>query len=590
MLEELYSSKAIIKTGLYASVVATFLSMSYNELFPTPGYITNALLVQISQQLANNSQSAANLTSISQFTPTGSAIRVNVTWILSLVLSLIAALNASSFQQWSRRYLQLTQHSRHRVAPHKRARIRAYMYHGTQSFKMYRTFESMPVLLHLSIFLFFAGLIDFFGNANTTIGFFISVVISAYTVAYLAMTLSPNIYPNCPYITPLTEISWRFSQRLILITLCFIRGLEDALPTFLFSGRLPTSQPTPEQSWWMQWRNTVKAQIDERRTWLKLGLRHSIMHIATEAPQTADEHALSWTLTVLDDDREFEDFVAHVPGFFESTSVPHASTTMLSLMGNQASHPEQFDPVLGSRISDLLETCVQGASALGEEMRRNRLRVCMRTLWYFANEYNQPAHTTVLPSYVCKRFADPEMTRRIQSEEDLAAHLIGCCFSSLIVRKLTQDIRSRTNQFLPGRATEAELSSIAAILGKTNAEVETLIDQPSAISLAIIYSLTSGEMNTLVEKKVPSEVQDILFKTLDILFADDPLAPSNAQLAPDLVAVFQETTPLGRRLRYRYLKFRVDRLRRAIEGLSVVHDEVEVEGLDMPEPTVSLDH
>ena len=572
-----------MKTGLYASVIATFLSMSYNELSSTPGNITNALLVQISQQLANNSQSAANLTSISQFTPTASAIRVNLTWFLSLVLSLFAALNATLFQQWSRRYLELT---RHRVAPHKRARTRAYMYHGIESFKMSRAVKAMPVLLHLSIFLFFIGLIDYLLNLNTTIGFWIFGVISAFTVFYLALTLSPSIYLNCPYSTPLSEISWRFSQRLFLITLYFIRGLEESLPTFLFSGRHPTNQLTPEQNWWTQWRNTVKARIDERRKWLRLGLRHSIMHIATEAPQTTDEHALSWTLTVLDDDREFEDFVARVPGFFESTSVPNAPSTMLSLMDVQASHPEQFDPVLGSRINDLLETCVLGASALREEMRRNRLRVCMRSLWYFANEYNKRAHRTPLPAYVCKAFANPEMTRRIQSEEDLAAHLIGCCFSSLIVRKLTQDISSRTNQ-VP-RITEAELLSIAAILGKTNAEVETLIDQPSAISLAIINSLTSGEMNTLVEKRVPSEVQDILLKTLDILFADDPLGPPNAQLAPNLVAVLQETTPLGRRLQAPDL--RVDNLRRAIEGLPVVHEEVEVVGLAMPEPMVSLDH
>src|ERR1700744_1766030 len=228
-----------MKTGLYASVVATFLNISYNELSSTPGNITNALLVQISQQLANNSQSAANLTSISQFTPTASAIRVNLTWFLSLVLSLFAALNATLFQQWSRRYLELT---RHRVAPHKRARAREYMYHGTKSFKMSRAVKAMPVLLHLSIFLFFIGLIDYLLNLNTTIGFWIFGVISAFTVFYMALTFSPSIYLNCPYSTPLSEISWRITQRLSLITLYFIRGLH----TFL-SGWHPTNQLTPEQ-------------------------------------------------------------------------------------------------------------------------------------------------------------------------------------------------------------------------------------------------------------------------------------------------------------------------------------------------------
>jgi hypothetical protein len=579
---ELYPSKAIIvKTGLFSSVIASFLSVSYNELSPSPGNITNALLVQISQQLGNNSQSAApvTLTGIGQFTPSGSAIRVNLTWFLSLVLSLVAALNATLFQQWSRRYLELT---RHRVAPHKRARTRAYMYHGIESFRMSRAVKAMPMLLHLSIFLFFAGLIDFLWNTNTFIGFWIFGVISVFTILYFALTLSPSIYLNCPYSTPLSEISWRFAQRLFLIMLYFIRGLENSLPTFLFSGRIPTNQPTPEQGWWTQWRNTVKARIDERRKWLKLGLRHSIMHNATDAPQTTDEHALSWTLTVLDDDREFEDFVARVPGFFDSTSVPNASSTMLSLMDVQASHPEQFDPVLGSRINDLLETCVSGASALREELRRNRLRVCMRTLWYFAKEYNRPTTTTSLPTYVRKTFASPEMTRRIQSEEDVAARLIGRCFSSLVVKKLTQDISTHPDR--DPLVKQAQVSCIATILDKRDEDVLDLLGQPpDAICLANIVSLTKV-METLTKEKVPSEVQDIFIKTLAVLFADDPLAQPNAELPPDLVALFQDTSPLGRRLRAPDL--RVDQLRRAIEELSVVRDEVEVTGLATP----GLDH
>ncbi|KAF8256494.1 hypothetical protein EI94DRAFT_1822633 [Lactarius quietus] len=138
--------------------------MSYNELSPNAANTMNALLAQISQQLVNisNSQSAATVTvtltgiNSEQFTPSASAIRVNLTWFLSLVLSIVAALNATLFQQWSRRYLELTWH---RVAPHKCARTRAYMFHGIESFKMSRMVKAMPVVLHLSIFLFFVSLI-----------------------------------------------------------------------------------------------------------------------------------------------------------------------------------------------------------------------------------------------------------------------------------------------------------------------------------------------------------------------------------------------------------------------------------------------
>src|SRR6266702_3830698 len=87
-----------------------------------------------------------------------------------------------------------------------------------------------------------------------------------------------------------------------------------------FSGRQPTYQPTQEPSRWTQWRKAVKTRIKARRKWLKLGLQNSVMLSAAEASSTMDENALSWTLTVLDDDREFEDFVARVPGFFR---IPH---------------------------------------------------------------------------------------------------------------------------------------------------------------------------------------------------------------------------------------------------------------------------
>ncbi len=297
-----------------------------------------------------------------------------------------------------------------------------------------------------------------------------------------------------------------------------------------------------------------------------------------------DKDALAWTLAVLDDDREFEDFVARVPGFFESVSVPNASTVMLSLLDVQSAQSDQFDPVLGSRINDPLKTRVPGTSPLKEELRKNRLRICMRTLWYFAREYNQPGNTTPLPSYVRTVFANPKMTRRIQSEEDPAARLIGRSFSSLVVRKLAQDIDSRTDH--SPRVKEADLSCLAAILGKTSAEVATLLIQPCAISPADIVSLTSSEMDTLVKERVPSEVLDIFLKTLDILFVEDLWAPPNAELPPHLVAVFHETSPLRQRLRAPDL--RVDRLREVLEGLSVVHDEPEVTMLAMPEAEPGL--
>ncbi|KAH9015798.1 hypothetical protein EDB85DRAFT_2024026 [Lactarius pseudohatsudake] len=73
------------------------------------------------------------------------------------------------------------------------------------------------------------------------------------------------------------------------------------------------------------------------------------------------------------------------------------------------------------------------------------------------------------------------MTRRIRSEVDIAARLIGRSFGALVVKKLAQDIGSRTDRGLRVNDSEAELSCLAAILGTTNAEVATWLSQPGTI-------------------------------------------------------------------------------------------------------------
>ncbi|KAH9071490.1 hypothetical protein EDB83DRAFT_251713, partial [Lactarius deliciosus] len=578
-ITELWRGEAesiLVFTGLFSGgVVATFLSISYNNLFPNYTDRTNTLLAQISQQLFDISKGVSSPNDVPfsndfLFTPSPSAIRVNVIWFLSLVLSIASAVNATLFQQWARRYLELT---RHRVAPHKRARTRAYMHNGIASFKMSRAVKAMPVLLHLSIFLFFAGLIDFLWDTNSTVGSWTFGSIMVFGFSYLALTVLPNLCLNCPYSTPVSEMSWHLSHRLLLFILLLAQRLDDLSLEYIFSGRRSSYPPDPNL--WTRWRKTVKTRIEACRKWLKVGLQNRIMINATEALPKTDKNALSWTLTVLDDDREFEDFVARVPGFFDSTFVPEASSVMLSLMKDQPSGIDE-DPVLGSRINDLLRTCVPGISPLPEQSRKNRLRVCMRTLWYFAREYNQLGNIIPLPSYVRTVFANPEMSRRIQSEDDLAARLIGRCFDSLIARKLTQDIRSRTYRQV--RVSPAELSCLAAILGKTSPEVVDLLRQPGEIGLVNIVSLMSSEKATLVRERVPLEVLDIFLKTLDILFAE---VPPNAELPPDLVAALHETTPLGQRSRV--LDLQVDRLRQIVQESSVVHGESEVTTFAMTE-------
>ncbi|KAI9457940.1 hypothetical protein BJY52DRAFT_1149938, partial [Lactarius psammicola] len=195
----------LVFTGLFSATVATFIIESYKQLSPNPGDTTNTLLTQLSGQLVNisNGIPLASIAAQSSqpFKPTASAIRVNVLWFLSLVLSLTCALSATLMQQWARRYQELAQHH---GAPHRRARMRAYVFNGISKFGMARAVATMPSILHISVFLFFAGLVDFLFPIDTTVSRFTLGWVVAFALSYTMLTVLPNLYLDCPYATPLS--------------------------------------------------------------------------------------------------------------------------------------------------------------------------------------------------------------------------------------------------------------------------------------------------------------------------------------------------------------------------------------------------
>ncbi|KAN0118362.1 hypothetical protein V8E52_005338, partial [Russula decolorans] len=197
----------LVFTGLFSATVAAFLIESYKQLQPSSSDTVILLLSQISQQLAAlSSGSSISIPSGlpgQDFQPSTSAVRVNILWFISLVLSLTCALLATLMQQWVRQYLQTSQRW---YAPYKRARIRAFFAEGIEQFGLPAAVEALPALLHISVFLFFAGLVDFLININHTVAFSLLSAVVAGTSAYFLFTVLPLIYPNSPYQTPLTSL------------------------------------------------------------------------------------------------------------------------------------------------------------------------------------------------------------------------------------------------------------------------------------------------------------------------------------------------------------------------------------------------
>ncbi|KAI0060728.1 hypothetical protein BV25DRAFT_1806932, partial [Artomyces pyxidatus] len=151
----------LIFAGLFSAVVTAFLVESLQLLQLDTGQTSVLLLERISIQLEvrNGSQIP-----IPPLPPTGnppsagSALRVNVLWCLSLLLSLLCALGATLIQQWARSYGQAIHR---RSAPHQRARIRAFLFQGIENSGAKAVVDGIPTLLHVAVFLFIAGMYDF---------------------------------------------------------------------------------------------------------------------------------------------------------------------------------------------------------------------------------------------------------------------------------------------------------------------------------------------------------------------------------------------------------------------------------------------
>ncbi|KAI9439648.1 hypothetical protein H4582DRAFT_1813268, partial [Lactarius indigo] len=193
----------LVFTGVFSSTVATFIALSYPNLQQDPNITTQLLLAQISQQLSNTTAGGASgpvdPPVKSSYVPPTSVVFINSVWFLSLVLSLTCALMATLLQQWARRYLQIVQGKR---APFHHARIHVFFSGGVRKFGISKFVELLPLLLHLSVFLFFAGLVVFAFRGNHTVACFALTIVGFCALLYIAFTLMPLFYDTCPYQTP----------------------------------------------------------------------------------------------------------------------------------------------------------------------------------------------------------------------------------------------------------------------------------------------------------------------------------------------------------------------------------------------------
>ncbi|KAI0271110.1 hypothetical protein BGY98DRAFT_1067548, partial [Russula aff. rugulosa BPL654] len=137
----------LVFTGLFSAATATLLSVSISDIRPP----------QNTSQPSNPSSTGSSNQTV-PFSPATLSVWVNALWFLSLSMSLTCALLATMLQQWARRYERV---AFPRYRPQKRARIHAFYRRGVEKWHIPKAVEALPLLLHISLFVFFAGLSTF---------------------------------------------------------------------------------------------------------------------------------------------------------------------------------------------------------------------------------------------------------------------------------------------------------------------------------------------------------------------------------------------------------------------------------------------
>ncbi|KAI9434963.1 hypothetical protein H4582DRAFT_2100676 [Lactarius indigo] len=365
------ADNTLIFTGVFSSTVATFIAMSYPRLQQDPNVITQSLLAQISQQLSttnDTSPSASPSSSTQSFTPSASVVFVNSVWFLSLLLSLTCAIIATFLQQWARRYLQVVQRNHE---THVRAHIQEYFSQGTHRFRIYRLVEMLPFLLFVSLLLFFVGLIVFAFLANRIVAYITIGIVGFCFLSYIALTLMPLLYHDCPYYTPFTSLLWYIAR---------------FVPFFFFSALYGGAKQL-HYRWGTVGVGMVKSFRDRKMNVAKSLAEGMISRLENSAKRISMDiykSTLIRTLFWLKEDHELEEFVTGIPGLCESKAlITHEDgdsqrtirDVLVTLPG-----PMGFHMSLQWSIIQLAQRAL--TSKLPKSVQQRRTRACLKAIYY----------------------------------------------------------------------------------------------------------------------------------------------------------------------------------------------------------------
>ena len=207
--------------------------------------------------------------------------------------------------------------------------------------------EALPALIHLSLFLFFAGLVIFLFNINHSV--FISVIwwIGAFTAVYVWMTVMPIFRHDSPYYAPLSSTTWSLHAFLLYALFSVLASI-----TFRSFGSCNI---------WSRF-DDLRDHYGERMS----GVSKTAEENASTQSSDIDLGILEWTIGALGDDETLERLSEAIPGFFHSRLVKNLKRPLPDLVHSK------FADSFGGFLSRNLTS-----NSVSEELKIRRFYICM---------------------------------------------------------------------------------------------------------------------------------------------------------------------------------------------------------------------
>ncbi|KAG9118434.1 hypothetical protein FRC07_007062, partial [Ceratobasidium sp. 392] len=204
-----------------------FVIESLGDLKPDPVESSTKVLEAMSQTLiaianGQNVSSPISEPLDTTFSPSRTAVLVNLLWILSLSLSVAVSLVAMLAKEWCYKFMS------GRSGPvYEQGRRRQQKWNGIEKWKMKAVVTYLPGVMHVALLLFAVGLCLYLWNVNITVAIPLVAVTSSATLVYLLATVLPLVDNFCPYNTPALSVFLDTTIPLINLALSLTKSLES---------------------------------------------------------------------------------------------------------------------------------------------------------------------------------------------------------------------------------------------------------------------------------------------------------------------------------------------------------------------------